>query len=148
MILGVNKSLHLIAITLRSIAISEFQRYTKQNKELIMSIELEIDECVTVKKGTKDPDFGVDISGWQGRIEENEFNGIVLIRWDSFTLQHMSFESILKSEKEKLDWELMRLNEDEVEKTECHDTPEDISNMVRLLQKNITDYLKNEKKIV
>ena len=42
----------------------------------------------------------------------------------------------------------MRLNEDEVEKTECHDTPEDISNMVRLLQKNITDYLKNEKKIV
>ena len=101
MILGVNKSLHLIAITLRSIAISEFQRYTKQNKELIMSIELEIDECVTVKKGTKDPDFGVDISGWQGRIEENEFNGIVLIRWDSFTLQHMSFESILKSEKEK-----------------------------------------------
>ena len=113
-----------------------------------MSIELEIDECVTVKKGTKDPDFGVDISGWQGRIEENEFNGIVLIRWDSFTLQHMSFESILKSEKEKLDWELMRLNEDEVEKTECHDTPEDISNMVRLLQKNITDYLKNEKKIV
>jgi hypothetical protein len=33
---------------------------------------LHIGDSVVVKSGILDPDFGIDISGWQGRIEETD----------------------------------------------------------------------------
>jgi hypothetical protein len=47
-------------------------------------------DCVKVKLGIKDPDWGSDISGLQGRILRNEKarrgKDSVLIEWESVTL--------------------------------------------------------------
>ena len=37
-----------------------------------------VGDSVKVKAGTKDPDFGIDISGWQGQISEIDDNIICI----------------------------------------------------------------------
>ena len=41
---------------------------------------LHVGDSVVVKSGILDPDFGTDISGWQGRIEEIDDEDTVFIR--------------------------------------------------------------------
>ena len=84
-------------------------------------------DCVKTKPGVRDPDWGSDIAGWQGRILEFEKakrgNDTVLIRWDSITLQSMPTSMIEKCEVEGLDWSEMGLDADKVEARDCRDTP-------------------------
>ena len=84
-------------------------------------------DSVVVKTGVLDPDFGTDISGWQGRIEEIDDGESVFIRWDSITLRNTRLDIIIRCENENLDWEVMTLDTDEVEKTTSRDTEEDVS---------------------
>jgi len=47
-----------------------------------------IGDCVRVKPGTKDPDFGTELGGWQGRISNIDISGnetlwMVSIQWDT-----------------------------------------------------------------
>jgi len=63
---------------------------------------LHIGNSVVVKSGVLDPDFGIDISGWQGRIEEDDDGETVFIRWDSITLLEMCLDLIIRCENENL----------------------------------------------
>ena len=47
-------------------------------------------DSVVVKPGIADPDFDIDIGGWQGQLDEDaDVDKMVLIAWDSVTLQNM-----------------------------------------------------------
>ena len=89
-------------------------------------MKFEIGDSVIVKSGVLDPDFGIDISGWQGRIEEVDDGETVFIRWDSITLREMRLDMIIRCENENLDWEVMTLDMDEIEVTTARDSEADV----------------------
>jgi hypothetical protein len=91
--------------------------------------QFEIGDSVAVKPGTKDPDTGDDIGGWQGRITEfGQYEGqtTVCIAWDSLTLEEMPRSAIEYAEEEGLDWGVMFLDLDEVEAAAARDTERDV----------------------
>ncbi len=103
-----------------------------------MATELKVGDSVVVKPGTKDPDMGFDIGGWQGRIEDvYDEENTVLIRWDSITLKDMSYELIIQSEMENLDWELMVLKVSEFQKAMPRDTKSDTDKAARIWKRKI-----------
>ena len=88
---------------------------------------LKIGDTVQVHAGVKDPDYGTDLAGWQGEVidldEDEQGNTLVLIQWDSQTLENMPDEEIEKSEEDGLNWTEMYLLEDEVSRAQRRDTP-------------------------
>ena len=36
------------------------------------TVNFKVGDCIVVKHGVKDPDYGIDIGGWQGWITEIE----------------------------------------------------------------------------
>lgn len=101
-------------------------------------VELKTGCLVAAKKGTKDPDMGGDISGWQGRVfdvEELKSYGVVGIRWDSLTLKNMPLAVIKHCEKKGLDWQVMNLGVDEVEVVAARDAEEDVEDAVEEIYK-------------
>jgi len=94
---------------------------------------LHVGDSVVVKSGVLDPDFKIDINGWQGRIEEVE-EETVFIRWDSITLQEMRLDLIIRCENENLDWEVMTLNMDEIEVAMTRDSETDVSRIASQLK--------------
>ena len=87
---------------------------------------LHVGESVVVKSGILDPDFGIDISGWQGRIEEADNGDTVFIRWDSITLLRISMDMIIRCENENLDWEVMTLDKNEIKVSTARDSEADV----------------------
>ncbi len=89
-----------------------------------------IGESVAVKPGVQDPDFGDDMSGWQGRVVKIEERPpeppLVTIEWDSLTLQNMPRVSIERAKKEGLDWSEMNLYATELELATYRDSLEDV----------------------
>jgi tetratricopeptide (TPR) repeat protein len=87
---------------------------------------LKIGDTVQVQAGIKDPDYGIDLTGWRGEVtdldEDEQGNSLVLIEWDSQTLESMPDEEIEKSEEDGLDWTEMYLLESEVRRAERRDT--------------------------
>jgi len=82
-----------------------------------------IGDSVVVKPEVKDPDLGIDIEGWQGRIVEIEKkDSSVGIAWDSMTLKSMPDWIIVKCETDGLDWRRMYLHSNEVELATPGDT--------------------------
>jgi hypothetical protein len=81
---------------------------------------------VIVKAGVEDPDLGGNIGGWQGRVvsieADDEHEWIVMIAWDSLTLQQMPQAMIAHCEEEGLDWTQMLLAASEVEPTTPRDS--------------------------
>ena len=94
----------------------------------------EIGESVAVKSGVTDPDFGFDISGWQGRVQEVDNTGTVFIRWDSLTLNQMGLDLAIRCEEENFDWEVMTLGIREVEKASIRDTKIDVNRVASLMK--------------
>jgi hypothetical protein len=87
-----------------------------------------VGDSVVVKPGIQDPDFGVDIGGWQGRVTNVDlFAGNVLlsIEWDSQTLGNMPDEIIEQCEEEGLSWNVMNLADYEVEPARPRDSEQD-----------------------
>lgn len=94
-----------------------------------------IGDSVVVKSGVKDPDLGIDIEGWQGRIVEIEKKDSgVNIAWDSTTLKSMPDWVIEKCETEGLDWSRMYLHSGQVESTNPRDREKDIEGIVKKLR--------------
>ena len=56
--------------------------------------DFKIGDSVFVRKGVIDPDYDIDISGWQGRI--TRINRFIEIQWDSITLKNMPLELLLE----------------------------------------------------
>jgi hypothetical protein len=65
-------------------------------------------QSVVVKPQVRDPDFNVDIGGWQGRIVGVRKN-VVTIAWDSVTLESIPDSILTRCEQEGLDWTEMAL---------------------------------------
>ncbi len=97
-------------------------------------MELHVGDSVAVKPGVLDPDFGIDISGWQGRIEELDNGETVFIRWDSITLQKINLDIIIRCENENFDWQVMTLNMDEIEITTERDSEADVDRIASQLK--------------
>lgn len=89
-------------------------------------MEINVGDSVGVKSGILDPDFGTDISGWQGRIEEIDDGETVFIRWDSITLREMGLDVAIQCENENLDWEVMTLDMTEIEEATARDSKADV----------------------
>ncbi|MCI0692865.1 calcium-binding protein [candidate division KSB1 bacterium] len=112
------------------------------------SLNLKIGDSVVVKSGVKDPDLGIDIEGWQGRIVEIEKkDNSVGIAWDSITLKSMPEWIIEKCEVEGLDWRQMNLETTEVEFAKSRDTTKAVEKMIEKLEsKHAWDHLDEEGK--
>jgi len=89
-------------------------------------MELHFGDSVVVKPGILDPDFSIDISGWQGRIESIDNEETVFIRWDSITLWEMGLDLAIRCENENLDWEVMTLGVSEIEEAKARDSEADV----------------------
>lgn len=101
--------------------------------------DFNVGDSVVVKPGIMDPDFGVEIGGWQGRVSEGLcIEGMVLIRWDSVTLQNMPDSMIERCEEQGLDWTEMVLEARDVELTNPRDTEEDVARTIKRLSKKHT----------
>lgn len=87
---------------------------------------MHVGDSVVVKSGILDPDFGTDISGWQGRIKEIDNGNTVLISWDSITLRRMGMETIIRCENENLDWQVMTLEKDDLALSAARDSEADV----------------------
>jgi len=86
-------------------------------------MSFKIGDSVKVKEGVMCPDNeSIRIGRWQGRISDEEEDGIVGISWDSITLRQLPEEYIRQSENEGLDWSQMYLSMDEIEPTRPRDS--------------------------
>jgi len=115
---------------------SKRNRHSKKTQAIPLNpvTNLEVGDCIVVKPGVKDPDYGFDISGWQGRITEIETyqpgHMTIMFQWDSLSLKHMPASAIRRSEENGLDWTTMGLAPEEVEKAEPRDTQTDVDKIV------------------
>lgn len=100
---------------------------------------MNIGDSVAVKSGVADPDFGTDISGWQGRVEELFDEELILIRWDSLTLREMGSALIIRCENENFDWEVMHLHETDVDVVPPRDSKADAFRTAAQLEEKIED---------
>jgi hypothetical protein len=123
-------------------------RHPKKTQSTIQNptTSLKIGDCIVVKPGVKDPDYGIDIGGWQGRITEIESyqSGQVIItfQWDSQSLRRMPASAIRRSEEKGLDWTTMGLYPEEVELAEPRDTQADVDALIEELSAvHAWDYL-------
>lgn len=99
--------------------------------DLLDEAEFDLGAAVVVKAGTKDPDTGYDLGGWQGRItdiiEEDDEEPLATIEWDSQTLNNTPAWIFEQCVKEELNWAVINLSLDDLERTAPRDTPADVS---------------------
>ncbi len=101
---------------------------------------LKVGDCVRVKDGLTDPDFDMDISGWQGRIttvDEYEEETIVAVQWDSITLQNMPAALVEQCDEEGFNWSEISLTVDDLELASCRDDPHEVDHMIHKMSKHI-----------
>ena len=108
------------------------------------NINFKVGTSVIVKPGVKDPDLGIDIGGWQGRISEIQ-DDLVCIDWDSVTLKNMPGSAIAECEQRGMGWSQMYLEATDVELTKPRDTEEDVARVIdRLEAEHAWDFLGEE----
>ena len=87
-------------------------------------------DVVKVLPNVKDPDFKTNLGGWTGRVEEvvlSDSGGwLYTIRWNKETLSKAGSRYVDKCENENLDYEIIFLNEKELELTGSSKTKKDI----------------------
>lgn len=109
-----------------------------------------IGQSVVVRPGTGDPDYGYDLSGWQGRVIESQHvdeqkKPLVTIAWDSLTLKQMPDEMIQRCEEDGLDWSRMGLYASEVAPASSRDKIHQVEGVkAELEQKHQMDHLGEE----
>jgi len=107
---------------------------------------LKVGDCIVVKPGIKDPNYGYDMGSWQGRITEIEYYQpgqlTIMFQWDSLSLKRMPASAIRRSEENGLDWTTMGLYPEEVEHAEPRDTQADVDALIEELSaEHAWDYL-------
>jgi Calcium binding len=108
--------------------------------------KIKIGDSVIVKPIIQDPDFGLEIGGWQGRVSAVVEDGeVILIEWDSLTLKDIPDSMIAKCEEDGLAWDEMYLPIIDVELTTARDTKEDVTQIMSQIQAHHTwDHLGEE----
>ena len=89
-------------------------------KEDIQSqFHYQLGHFVKVKKDVNDPDYGIDIGGWKGKIyeieNENSDDPLLSIEWDAETLRKIPVPIIKACKKDNLDYAKISLFASEVE---------------------------------
>ena len=100
------------------------------------SCPFEVGDVVRVKEDVEyNDDLDWDIAGWQGRVAKitEADPKMLLIEWDSVTLENMSSSLIEKSELEGLNWEQYYVFPSDVEAAEPRDAPQDVKKIRREL---------------
>jgi len=127
---------------------SKRNRHHKKIQPISQSLtpDLKVGDCIRVKPGIKDPNYGFDIGDWQGRvtaIETYQSSQLtIMFQWDSLSLKCMPASAIRRSEEDGLDWTSMGLYLEEVEKAEPRDTQADVDEIVEVLSADHNwDYL-------
>ena len=88
---------------------------------------IKVGDSVVVRAGVKDPDFGSELGGWQGRVSEiTPESDIILIDLDSITLKNMPDSYITQCEEEGLGWNQIYLGIEDVSLTTERDKEEDV----------------------
>lgn len=83
---------------------------TKQNNRKKKRNLVKVDDWVVVKPDIKDPDLGIDISGWRGHvIEIRSYDNLLLLKWDKETQKQMSKKLIQRCKEKDLNWRVMYL---------------------------------------
>ena len=99
--------------------------------------DLNVGDCIRVKPGVKDPNYGFDIGGWQGRVTEIETYQpgklTIMFQWDSLSLKSMPASALRRSEEDGLDWTTMGLYPEDVEKAEPRDMQADVDEIIEEL---------------
>jgi hypothetical protein len=90
---------------------------------------------VKVRPSVKDPNDGLDLSGWQGRvISMDEKDGYLGIVWDSITLQSIPDSLIARWEEDGMDWKRYNLYISDVEQCAPRDdekTAEEVADRIQ-----------------
>lgn len=98
-------------------------------------MNIKMGDSVIVKPSVQDPDFGISIGSWQGRISEVLEDGkLVCIDWDSLTLRDIPDLMIAKCEEDGLEWRQMYLQTTEVELVTSRDTEGDVAQIMSQIQ--------------
>lgn len=98
-------------------------------------MNIKMGDSVIVKPSVQDPDFGISIGSWQGRISEVLEDGkLVCIDWDSLSLRDIPDLMIAKCEEDGLAWSQMYLQTTEVELATSRDTEEDVAQTMSQIQ--------------
>ncbi|MCD6199929.1 MAG: hypothetical protein J7K15_15410 [Deltaproteobacteria bacterium] len=112
------------------------QRVIKNETTHRPKVEFSVDDSVVIKEGILDPDYGNDISGWQGRIYEIDDNfddPLIRIEWDSMTLRNMPRSVIEDSEKDGLVWSKMDLYASDLEPSKHRDSEEEVAKTLEMI---------------
>ena len=108
-------------------------------------MNFQINDSVVVKAGVKDPDTGMDLGGYQGRVAKIEEDNLLCIDWDSLTLKNIPDSHITNCELEGFGWSQYYTYATDVEKTEPRDTEDDVDEMIGILNgKHAWDSLEKE----
>ncbi len=114
-------------------------RHSKPKQQIADAppVHLAVGDCIVVKPGVKDPDYGRDIGGWQGRVTEIESyqpgKVTIMFQWDSLSLKAMPSSMIRHDEEKGLDWTTMGLYAEEIERAEPRDTQDDVDAVIQEL---------------
>lgn len=88
------------------------------------------DEPIVVKSGTVAQDFGIDFSGWQGRVGDilitEDEEPRIHVFWDSLSLKNIPLAVLEKCLKEGFDWTGVLLRLEEIEPAPARDTWNDV----------------------
>ena len=106
-------------------------------KDARKRLGFEVGDSVAVMLGTSDPDLGIDIGGWQGRVTDirlgDDGTPLVEIEWDSVTLEQMPGRAIERCEELGLGWTTIVLAANEVAPARVRDAPADVTRVVEEL---------------
>jgi hypothetical protein len=101
------------------------------------ALSFNVGDSVVVRRGTADPDFGIDLSGWQGKVLDIQTSedgvATVHIEWDSIALKNMPGSAIEQCEERGLAWTEIVLAAEEVELTTFRDTEQDVARVAEEL---------------
>ena len=89
-------------------------------------MHFKIGDSVKVKPGIIDPDFKLDLGGYQGRITEAKASGLYSIQWDSVTLRQMPHNYIRDSESQDFIWDRFDLSISDFELATPRDTQKEV----------------------
>jgi len=96
------------------------------------------DQTVVVKAGTLAQEFGIDLSGWHGRVSDihltEEGEPRIQVMWDSISLRALPIPVIAMCEKEGIDWTGVLLRFQEIEPAEARDTWDDVLDAIETIE--------------
>lgn len=94
---------------------------------------MKVGDSIKIKKGIIDPDTGVKLDGFIGRIKEYLASDLVNIEWDSVSLQNLSDTYIRSAINEGCDYLTYNIEPKNLEICVARDTPADVIKTISTL---------------